>query len=212
MAVLDQRRVGRFYDPTTGQFLTVDPLAASTRARYSYAAGNPLSWTDPAGLHEEMDGGGGGFPGMGEMGEGSGRGEGPGGDISGPGPASDPLSDNARAERNEIETAAEAAAGACPRIPGISLESIDDVMANPNLLSGKTPADIEPIIGKTPGWRVETLRRGSREGQGWVLRHYNARGYEDGPQIRWHPGGGHHGPGPYWRVVGPNGDIGGIIR
>jgi RHS repeat-associated protein len=40
----------RYYDPATGQFLSVDPLAARTRARYTYAAENPLSNTDPSGL------------------------------------------------------------------------------------------------------------------------------------------------------------------
>ena len=42
----------RYYDPTTGQFLTVDPLAASTRARYSYASGNPITGADPGGLDD----------------------------------------------------------------------------------------------------------------------------------------------------------------
>jgi len=40
----------RYYDPTTGQFLTVDPLAAATGNRYAYAAGNPITGTDPSGL------------------------------------------------------------------------------------------------------------------------------------------------------------------
>jgi len=39
----------RYYDPTTAQFLTVDPLAAVTGARYSYASGNPISQSDPSG-------------------------------------------------------------------------------------------------------------------------------------------------------------------
>jgi hypothetical protein len=95
---------------------------------------------------------------------------------------------------------------------GTALESIDDVMANPNLLSGKAPLQVEGIVGKTPGWRVETLGQGSQKGSGWVLRQYNSKGNPTGPQIRWHPGGGHHGPEPYWRVVGNNGDLGGVIR
>jgi RHS repeat-associated protein len=37
----------RYYDPTTAQFLTVDPLAAATGARYSYAGGNPITGADP---------------------------------------------------------------------------------------------------------------------------------------------------------------------
>ena len=95
---------------------------------------------------------------------------------------------------------------------GSVLESIDDVMANPNLLIGKSPLQVEGILGKTSGWRVETLGQGSQKGNGWVLRQFNPKGNPTGPQLRWHPGGGHHGPNPYWRVVGPNGGLGGIIR
>ena len=40
----------RYYDPTTAQFLTVDPLAALTGARYFYASGNPITGADPSGL------------------------------------------------------------------------------------------------------------------------------------------------------------------
>lgn len=40
----------RYYDPTTGQFMTRDPLAAMTRSAYGYVYGNPLNGVDPAGL------------------------------------------------------------------------------------------------------------------------------------------------------------------
>jgi RHS repeat-associated protein len=40
----------RFYDPTTAQFLTVDPAASTTRSPYAYVAGNPLTNTDPTGM------------------------------------------------------------------------------------------------------------------------------------------------------------------
>lgn len=40
----------RYYDPTTAQFMSVDPLAPITRAAYSYAADSPLNAIDPAGL------------------------------------------------------------------------------------------------------------------------------------------------------------------
>jgi RHS repeat-associated protein len=40
----------RYYDPATGQFLTIDPLVDSTRSPYGYVAGNPLNNTDPSGL------------------------------------------------------------------------------------------------------------------------------------------------------------------
>jgi RHS repeat-associated protein len=40
----------RYYDPTTGQFLSRDPLVAITQSAYGYAADNPLDATDPSGL------------------------------------------------------------------------------------------------------------------------------------------------------------------
>ncbi len=40
----------RYYDPTTGQFLTRDPANALTRSAYGYVYGNPLNMTDPSGL------------------------------------------------------------------------------------------------------------------------------------------------------------------
>jgi hypothetical protein len=80
------------------------------------------------------------------------------------------------------------------------MESIDDVLANPLLLSGKTAAEVQAKLGNTPGWRVETLGKGAHQGHGWVLREYNVEGNPTGQMLRWHPGGGHHGPDPYWRV------------
>lgn len=40
----------RHYDPATGQFLSRDPLEDTTRAPYGYTGGNPLQYTDAAGL------------------------------------------------------------------------------------------------------------------------------------------------------------------
>ena len=40
----------RYYDPSTGQFLTVDPLVAQTLAPYDYVSENPLNASDPMGL------------------------------------------------------------------------------------------------------------------------------------------------------------------
>jgi hypothetical protein len=42
--------VSSFYDPTTGTFLTRDPLVSLTREAYSYVGGNRLNRTDPSGL------------------------------------------------------------------------------------------------------------------------------------------------------------------
>jgi RHS repeat-associated protein len=41
----------RYYDPTTGQFLTRDPITPITRSPYGYVYGNPLNATDPTGLY-----------------------------------------------------------------------------------------------------------------------------------------------------------------
>lgn len=40
----------RYYDPTTAQFLSVDPLVARTLAAYLYAGNNPLNRSEPVGL------------------------------------------------------------------------------------------------------------------------------------------------------------------
>lgn len=40
----------RYYDPATGQFLSVDPEVRSTPQPYAYATGNPVSQTDPTGM------------------------------------------------------------------------------------------------------------------------------------------------------------------
>lgn len=40
----------RYYDPSTGQFLTADPAFAATQSRYGYAANSPLDLADPLGL------------------------------------------------------------------------------------------------------------------------------------------------------------------
>jgi len=39
----------RYYEPTTGQFISVDPLVTSTHAPYSYASNDPLNNVDPRG-------------------------------------------------------------------------------------------------------------------------------------------------------------------
>ena len=46
----------RYYDPSTQQFLSVDPLLASTQEAYAYTGGNPLNSTDPTGLYYDKPG------------------------------------------------------------------------------------------------------------------------------------------------------------
>ena len=40
----------RYYDPTTGQFLSVDPSVATTRSPYGYVRGSPVNGIDPTGM------------------------------------------------------------------------------------------------------------------------------------------------------------------
>jgi len=44
------RTVHRYYDPTTGEFLTVEPEVATTRQPYLYAGEDPVNETDPSGM------------------------------------------------------------------------------------------------------------------------------------------------------------------
>jgi uncharacterized protein RhaS with RHS repeats len=45
-----ERRVNRYYNPTTGQFLSVDPPVGETGQPYAYTGNDPLNATDPLGL------------------------------------------------------------------------------------------------------------------------------------------------------------------
>jgi RHS repeat-associated protein len=40
----------RYYDPSTEQFLSVDPAINRTRQAYAYALNNPVNLADPSGL------------------------------------------------------------------------------------------------------------------------------------------------------------------
>jgi RHS repeat-associated protein len=91
---------------------------------------------------------------------------------------------------------------------GASPITPQDIFNNPSLLAGKTPQEIEQQLGSLPpGWVIGTLGRGSRQGQGWTLRQFGPNGQPTGWLVRWHPGGGHHGPHPYWTVACPNSPI-----
>ncbi len=41
--------INRYYDPASGQFLSVDPDVAQTQQPYAYVAGDPVNDTDPTG-------------------------------------------------------------------------------------------------------------------------------------------------------------------
>jgi hypothetical protein len=91
--------------------------------------------------------------------------------------------------------------------PGVTQperQPIEDVLEDPSLLKGLTPDEVRASFWWTNDWRVEMLRSGSAEGRGWALREYRD-GIDTGRLVRWHPGGGHKGPLPYWRVSSPRG-------
>ena len=48
----------RYYDPTTGQFISRDPKVSATWSPYGYVAGNPMNLSDPTGLDLGLDIGG----------------------------------------------------------------------------------------------------------------------------------------------------------
>ena len=43
--------VNRYYDPSVGQFISVDPAASSTNQPYVFVGGDPINRMDPLGLH-----------------------------------------------------------------------------------------------------------------------------------------------------------------
>jgi hypothetical protein len=88
---------------------------------------------------------------------------------------------------------------------------LDAAFTTPELLSGLDPKAVAEKFRWDESWREETLSRGAHAGQGWVLREYSS-GAPTGRVIRWHPGGGHHGDKPYWRVSGPSAGKSGIVR
>ncbi|MBC6116465.1 hypothetical protein HCA12_01605 [Listeria innocua] len=79
----------------------------------------------------------------------------------------------------------------------------------PSLLSGTNPEDIVEIAIRE-GWIVQPLKKGSKSG----LLFSEGGGYSmNAPSgsflyIQYHPGGGHHGQGAYYKVSSPkNGTI-----
>ena len=46
--------INRYYEPTTGQFVSVDPSVSSTRTPYVFTDDNPVNAIDPTGKHESI--------------------------------------------------------------------------------------------------------------------------------------------------------------
>jgi RHS repeat-associated protein len=73
--------INRYYDPATGQFISVDPLLAQTLQPYSYTNGDPVNATDPSGQSLPPEGGQGDPCGVGQS-NCSGANSGSGGTVS----------------------------------------------------------------------------------------------------------------------------------
>lgn len=81
--------------------------------------------------------------------------------------------------------------------------SINDIFNNPSSVQNMTPQEVAQLAADD-GWTQGTLGRGSHEGQGFTFREPNAKGTGwTGRYLQWHPGGGQHGPRPYWKVSSP---------
>ena len=79
---------------------------------------------------------------------------------------------------------------------------MDDIFKNPRLLEEMTPQQVRELA-QTEGWQIDVLRRGSQMGKGLIVREIDDSGKLTGRMIQWHPGGGHHGVNPYWKVSSP---------
>ncbi|WP_377325657.1 RHS repeat-associated core domain-containing protein [Pimelobacter simplex] len=98
--------------------------------------------------------------------------------------------------------AAKTAPSTAIRPVGSVLGHVDDVMANPRLLEGVHPAQLENIMRGTPGWEFGVLGRGRSAGSGWTARELNSAGTDfTGRYIQWSPGSPRHfGGAPYWKI------------
>jgi len=88
------------------------------------------------------------------------------------------------------------------RPTGKFLESVFDVIANPQLLKGKSLNQVRAILKNSDGWVEGTLNKGRNAGKGWTYRQLNSRGTDFTDKfIQYHPGTHRHFNGkPYWKI------------
>jgi len=193
------------YDPQSGRFVQRDPLfgligSPQSLNRYSYVRNNPATLVDPSGFMGQDDDAKacidpssrhfcfGPFPIVGPNGA----------LLIGASPVKnfDPFGGDG--EGDIAPSTHQLGNGSSPTL------TIESILRDPQQLAGRSPEEVETALGSLPStWRVERLGQGSQQGQGWMLREYSENGQITGRNIRWHPGGGHHGPDPYWRVGSP---------
>jgi len=84
---------------------------------------------------------------------------------------------------------------------GLGFRSVDDVLANPSVLEGKSYTQVRSALNNSDGWVHDVMRRTRSADKGWVFRQVNANGAFTGRMIQYHPGSRRHfGGRPYWKV------------
>ncbi|WP_353102325.1 hypothetical protein [Myroides odoratus] len=87
----------------------------------------------------------------------------------------------------------------------IGIQSIDDILMNPEMLTGRSLKEVQKAIGGTKGWQATEMLRICSLDKGWVFRELGGKGEYSGKNIQYHPGTHRHFKGePYWKVS--NGD------
>ncbi len=214
----------REYEPSTGRFLSADPVFDSTDPQsingYDYADNNPLRNSDPTGLHQACEGAcsGAANPSAGSRPVGiaypppppptpSRNCWGPGGEnlcgaTSGgvaPNTGTQQFFNNYLSALLGGPPATVGAGVGLPAAPG-SL-TMDDIADNPQLLLGLNPPQLLELLGDNlpPEAKIGPGQSSSAgRGPGWKLTR-NTRG---NVTLRWSPGSKRpdHSDEPYWRV------------
>jgi RHS repeat-associated protein len=227
----------RLYEPSMGRFLSVDPLVGRASVpqswnRFAYARNNPLRFIDPLGLATCMIVGSDGFPHEGDCIDVVANDPGFGGpmewldrmhmrddeadfrDIQENGflrhmrSKLDSVITIGLLAAASVEAPTEESAASLAEELGVDLDSLFE---DPERLLNMTPEELRQLIFELQQdqWRIGTLSRGGHVGEGLVMRETDAAGRLTGRMIQFHPGGGHHGPIPYWKVSSP---VGGTLR
>jgi RHS repeat-associated protein len=222
----------RYHSPMAGRFLSFDPVGGNPKRpqswnRYAYVQNRPLGFVDPRGLLQDRPGGLRAkissaldalftffFPPPEVETDPNAQALVEEGELTQE--QADRLTPMANArlvQEGLIDASAELGAGAASaaiiigtNVAGsVTINTLDDIFLNPSLLKGLSPnfSNIKNLAAQA-GWRVESLSKGASAGRGLALRE-QVSGKLTGRVIFHHPGGGHHGPQPYWKVSSPQG-------
>jgi RHS repeat-associated protein len=80
-----------------------------------------------------------------------------------------------------------------------SVKSLGEIFENPSLIKGMKVEEVEKLALKETKYEITTLTQGGKKGGSFKVLEKTETGYGNKMIMR-HPGGGHHGPSPYWKV------------